>query len=63
MNTNQYELDLLVEAIASSLTKVKRKRGECNKLTMIPPITKDIPDYFKEAKDITDEIKKGDFGK
>jgi len=49
MKTNQYELDLLVEAIASSLNKVKRKRGECNKITMIPPITKNIPHYFKDV--------------
>ncbi len=45
MKTNEYELGLLVEAIASSLTKVKRKRGACDKLTMKPPILK-IPDGF-----------------
>ena len=56
MNTNQYELDLLVEAIASGLTKVKRKRGECNKLTMIPPIRK-IPDYFKEDIERAKKVK------
>ena len=47
MKTNEYELSLLVEAIASSLVKVKRKRGECNKITMMPPITKNIPEGFK----------------
>ena len=55
MNTNQYELDLLVEAIASGLTKVKRKRGECNKITMIPPIRDKTPTYFKDVI--------GDYGK
>lgn len=49
MNTNKYELGLLVEAIASGLTKVKRKRGECNKITMIPPIRDKTPDYFKDV--------------
>ncbi len=43
-----YELSLLVEAIAVSLTKEKRKRGECGRIHMIPPITK-VPDYFKDV--------------
>ncbi len=49
MKSNEYELSLLSEAIQSSLIKVKRKRGECNKITMIPPITKNIPKDFKEG--------------
>jgi len=43
---NKYELELLVEAIASSLTKVKRPRGACDKLTMKPPIIK-VPKGFR----------------
>jgi len=49
LKSNAYELSLLVEAIQSSLVKVKRKRGECDKITMIAPITK-VPDYFKDVK-------------
>lgn len=47
MEVNNYELSLLVEAIASSLTKIKRPRGSCDKITMIPPITKNLPKYLK----------------
>ncbi|KKM64222.1 hypothetical protein LCGC14_1503600 [marine sediment metagenome] len=46
MKVNDYELSLLVEAIASSLVKVKRPRGSCDKITMKPPITK-IPKGFR----------------
>lgn len=46
MKANQYELDLLVESIMSSLTKIKRSRGSCEKI-FIAPIIKDIPEDFK----------------
>jgi len=46
MKVNQYELDLLIESILSSLTKVKRKRGSCEKI-FIAPIIKNIPEDFK----------------
>jgi len=45
----EYELKLLIEAITVSLTKEKRKRGECGRIDMISPITK-VPDYFKDVK-------------
>ena len=47
MKTNDYELSLLVEAIKSSLVKVKRSRGPCDKLTMKPPIRDKTPVGFR----------------
>ncbi len=52
-----YELKLLIEAITVSFTKEKRKRGECASIDMIPPITKDIPDYFKEDIERAKKVK------
>ena len=46
MNLQEYEIKLLVEAITSSLSKVKRPRGDCEKLFILP-ITKDIPEDFR----------------
>jgi len=62
MKTNKYELDLLIEAIAIALTKDKRPRGDCDRFEMIAPIRDNTPDYFKAAIDISDTIRKGDFG-
>ena len=50
MKTNQYELGLLVEAIELSLTKVKRKRGECDHLFILP--IRKVPEEFREPKEI-----------
>lgn len=61
METNKYELDLLMEAIAIALTKDKRPRGQCDGFVMIAPIVDNTPDYFKEVTDIADAIMKGDF--
>jgi len=52
MKTNEYELSLLVEAIAFSLTKVKRKRGECDRIEMIPPIRNKTPKGFQSKTSI-----------
>ena len=60
MDYKKYEFDLLLEAIVMSLTKDKRSRGQCDRFEMIAPIT-ELPDYFKDATNITDAIKKGDF--
>ena len=47
MQINHYELLLLVEAIESNLVKVKRPRGSCEKITMVAPITKNLPSYLE----------------
>lgn len=45
MKVNKYELDLLIEAVKSRLTKEKRKRGSCDKIYILP--TKDVPEDFR----------------
>jgi len=52
MKTNEYELGLLVEAIELSLTKVKRKRGECDRIELKPPIRNKTPRGFESKTSI-----------